>query len=284
MLRVAAVSKDEQIRLQLARAFDHAPAAWRVTLHDSPPSDADVVVTGRGEGHPGAIECDPSDPSGVVDAIAQAARPAATAPLVVVGASGGCGATTVALHLGAVGGACVIEGDHGRIRRRLDMPTAKTWAGALDGEPIELSALPVAPGLRVLLSPGDESDLQRVVDKAARSFSKVIVATHPDRLDLATACRVGVLVVAPTRPSAERAAEILANDSGTRWAIVTNRTGPGSSFTRRGIERILGRRIAVELPCSPTLRDSEDVGRLVTSPLSPWLWQIKRLWRALETA
>jgi hypothetical protein len=273
------------MRLQLARAFDHAPAAWRVTLHDSPPADVDVVVAGPGEDCPGAIECDPTDPDALLETIATATSTGNAAPIVVVGASGGCGATTVALHLGAVSGACVIEGDPGRIRRRLDMPTAKTWAGALDGEPIELSALPVAPGLRVLLSTDQEKrELDRVVDAAARTFSRVVVVFGSGAIDLAATARIGVLVAAPTRPSAERAAEIVAGATQTRWAIVTNRTGPGSSFTRRGLEKIIGRRIAVELPCSPALRDAEDEGRLLTSPLSPWLWQIKRLWRALETA
>ncbi len=285
VLRIAAVSRDDQVRLQLARAFDAAPAGWDVTLHDSPPHDADVLVAGPDTKVGGAIRFDPADPQGLITAIEESSARQATGPMVVVGASGGCGATTVAVHLAAVGKACLIDASGGDIRRRLDMPGAKSWAPALAGEAVELSALPVAPGFRVLLAPDDgERDLTRVLDLAGTAFPIVILETGRAGLDRIAAPRIGVLVATPTRPSCERAAEIVAAYTETRWAIVTNRVGSGSSLTKRRLEAIVGRKLAVELPCSPALRDAEDSGRLVTSPLSVWLWQVKRLWRALRTA
>ena len=273
------------MRLQLARAFDAAPAGWDVTLHDSPPDNADVLVAGPDTKVGGAIRFDPTDPQGLITAIEESSARQATGPMVVVGACGGCGATTLAVHLAAVGKACLIDASGGDIRRRLDMPGAKSWAPALTGEAVELSALPVAPGFRVLLSPGDgERDLTRVLDLAGKSFPDVLVETSHAGLDRIAPPRVGVLVATPTRPSCESAAEIVAAHTETRWAIVTNRVGSGSSLTKRRLEAIVGRKLAVELPCSPALRDAEDSGRLVTSPLSVWLWQVKRLWRALQTA
>jgi hypothetical protein len=94
---------------------------------------------------------------------------------------------------------------------------------------------------------------------------------------------VVVLVTLPTRPAIARAKEILTLE-GARWAVVTSRVGAGGCLTRRRLEALLGHRIAIELPCSPALRDAEDDGSILTSPLSPWWWKVKRLWRALETA
>lgn len=285
MLRVAAVSQDEQVRLQLARAFDGAPAGWDVRLHEAPPGDADIVVSGPDTEVEGSIPFDPSDPNSMIVAIEKESARGVAGPIVVVGASGGCGATTVALHLAAVGKACLVDASTHDVRRRLDMAAAKSWSQALSGEAVELSAVPVAPGFRVLLAPPDarDRDLDRVVGLAAKSFPDVLVAANVDQLRIVSP-RLGVLVAAPTRPSCERAAEIVAAHSGMRWAIVTNRLGAGSSLTTRKLEAIIGRKLAVELPSSPALRDAEDSGRVVTSPLSVWLWQIKRLWRALTTA
>ena len=286
MLRIAAVSSDNDTRLQLARAFDRAPASWTVTLHDAPPAEADVVVCGPDADFDGAIPFDPARPEGLIDAIGERVATVGRRVFFVVGATGGCGATTVALHLGALAHGCVVEGLNDGIRRRLDLPMAKDWTAALGSEPLELCALPVAPGMRVLLAPvrrSEPGELDRIVRLSLPAFDHVIVDGLPEE-GPAPAGSIGVLVLPPTRPGAEAARRILEADASLRWAIVTNRLGPGSNLTRRALESILDRKLAIELPCSAGLRDSEDAGRLVTSPFSPWLWQVKKLWQALATA
>ena len=286
MLRVAAVSKDDAIRLQLARAFDCAPASWEITLHDSSPPEADVLVCGPDEDIPGCIRFDPAAPEKVIADVRAATPTTQGRSVVVTGAMGGCGATSVALHLAVLSGGCVFGVQPG-LRRRVNMPTAKSWSDALGGERIELCALPVAPGFRVLLAPDEyeAGEDRRVFDLARSTFDHLFVDVPVEQVDrFAGPGDVGVMVIPPTRPGAERAAALLAGHSAVRWAIVTNRLGPGSGLTRRRLEEITGKKIAVELPCSGALRDAEDDGRVVTSPLSPWLWQLKRLWRTLATA
>lgn len=285
MLRIAAVSSDDDTRLQLARAFDRAPATWTVTLHEAPPPEADVVVCGPDAEFDDAIRFDPARPEGLIDAIGERVATVGRRAFFVVGATGGCGATTLALHLGAIAKGCVVEGRGDGIRRRLDLADAKEWTSALASEPLELSALPVSPGIRVLLAPvraSEPDELDRIVRLSLPTFDHVIVDGLPEAS--APPGSIGVLVLPPTRPGAEAARRVLDSNASLRWAIVTNRLGPGSNLTRRALEGILDRRIAIELPCSAGLRDSEDAGRLVTSPFSPWLWQVKKLWLALATA
>ena len=283
-MRIAAVSSDPEERLQLARAFDRAPVSWDVSLHDEVPEDADVLVCGRRTVIEGAVIFDADAPSRVIDDVRRRVeRGSVGKRIFVTGATGGSGATTLALHLAAAGGACVVESTGSGLRRRLALRSARSWSPHPDEE---LSALPVAPGLRVLPAPPEASpeDVHRVLARAASTFARVIVdcdRTYLDRLVMpGDLC---VLVVHPTRPAAELAREILRRE-GPRWAVVTNRVGPGSCLTRRRIEEILDRRVAIELPCSAALRDSEDEGVLLTSPFSPWSWKVRKLWRALETA
>lgn len=287
MLKIAAVSSDQNVRLQLARAFDSAPSSWIVTLHHDVPAEADVVVCGPDRKFEGDVLFDPERPGQLVPEIAAQVARAPGRAIFVVGASGGCGASSVALHLAAAAGACVVEASGQDLRRRLAMPSAKSWAEVLADEPLELSALPVAPGLRVLLSPRavSDDDVSTVVERALPLFDHVLVDVGTKRLDtVSRENALGVLVMPPARPAVERAREILDSHRSLRWAIVSNRTGPGGTLRGRALESLLERKIAVELPCSAALRDVEDEGRLLTLPLSPWLWQIKRLWRALATA
>jgi hypothetical protein len=287
VIRIAAVSRDDKERLLLARAFDKAPASWNVTLHESPPGDVDVIVCGKGTDAGGDISFDPEAPERLISDIAAATQVGtAGRRILVTSATGGSGATTVALHLAAVGRACAMETIDPDIRRRLRLPSAMSWS--TDPEhPVDRAALPVAPGLRVLLAPRSASldDAASVADRATQSFPAVYV----DCASLAVGRLLSprdlcVLVMTPTRPSAESAREILDSIIDARWAVVVNRVGPGSCMTQRRLEGVLGRRISIELPCSAALRDAEDEGTLVTSPISRWLWQLKRLWRALETA
>ncbi|MBW3594172.1 MAG: hypothetical protein KY391_01230 [Actinobacteria bacterium] len=287
MHRIAAVSRDDKIRLQLARAFDTAPASWIVKLHEDVPTDADVVVCGPDRYRDGYVLFDPTDPGKLIADIAARLATTAGRAIFVVGATGGCGASSVALHLAGISGGCLIEASGDDLRRRLAMPSAKSWGDVLEDEPIELSALPVAPGFRVLLAPPTATvdHVATVLERSLPVFDHAIVDVPKDGVAaLAARGAIGVLVLAPTRPSAERARAIIDTHAAIRWAIVTNRLGPGSSLRRKDIEQLLQRKVAVELPCSAGLRDAEDDGSLLTSPLSPWLWQIKRLWRALATA
>lgn len=287
VLRIAAVSSDENIRRRLAEAFDEAPSSWRITLHEEAPLDADVIVCGPDRSHDGAVRFDPDRSEDLVAEIGARLALTSRGAIFVVGAAGGCGATTVALHLAALAGGCALEASAGDMRRRLDLGTARSWA-ATDDEPVELGAVPVAPGFRVLLSPGASplEEVHAVLGRSLAAFEHVLVDSPASCLDgLAGGDgHIGVIVLTPTRPSAVRAREIASAHPSIRWAFVTNRVGPGSALTRRSIEALLGWRIALELPCSAGLRDAEDHGRLLTSAFSPWLWQLKRLWRALATA
>ena len=283
-MRIAAVSRDPEERLQLARAFDRAPASWDVSLHEDVPDDTDVLVCGRGTVVEGSVVFDIETPERVIDDVRRRVEErSAGKRIFVVGATGGSGATTLALHLAAAGGACVVETTGSGLRRRLALGSARTWSPhAEEG----LGAVPIAPGFRVLPAPPDAAaeDVRPVLSRAMSAFSYVIVDCKPEHLDgLLVPGDLCVLVVHPTRPAAERAREILLRN-GPRWAVVTNRVGPGSCLSRRRIEATLDRRIAIELPCSAALRDSEDEGVLLTSPFSPWTWKVRKLWRALETA
>ena len=270
--------------MQLARAFDEAPAAWLVSLHDDVPSDADVIVCGRGMEVEDAIPFDPQTPQLAIAEVQRRARARSVGQRIFVcGSTGGSGATTLALHLAAAGRACVVETSRSGVRRRLGLASARSWPTDSEEEP---SPLPVAPGFRVLLAPPSSTieDARLIVDRAVSKFSSVIVDCQArDIEEVAAPGDIGVLVTVPTRPAIERAKEIV-GVKGPRWAVVTNRTGPGGCLTRRRLEVLLDHRIAIELPCSAALRDAEDEGSLLTSPMSPWWWKVKRLWRALETA
>jgi hypothetical protein len=278
-MRIAIVSRDEATRRRAAAAFDAAPAGWSVSLHDSAPEEADVVVCGPDADIPGALRFDPAAPGDLVARIA-ATKPGARA-VAVVGASGGVGTTTLALHLARAfarsGSVCYVERSAscgGRLRLALP-EDARRWAGT-DGP--ERSALPVPGGFRALLAP-PEGTAEAVPDAARSGFERVV-------LDAGTAVpedgpRVLVLVAPPSRAGMHRAGALLDAHPGRRWAVVTNRTGPGGGAGRAALEDALGRRIALQLPCSRGVRDREDEGALLPE-WSRFSWGVTRLARALE--
>ena len=92
---------------------------------------------------------------------------------------------------------------------------------------------------------------------------------------------VAILVMTPSIVSAHRARDLLASAPDASWAVVVNRLGPGSEATTRMLEQVLGRRITLELPCTPALRDREDEGRLLMNKWSRWLSRIDRLAQAV---
>lgn len=294
-LNVAVVSRDSTIRLEAARAFDSAPQHWTVALHHTLPADADVVVAGADMDIEADAVFDPAQPGRVIDDVMKAAgRSIGARIFTVTGPSGGIGVTSVALHLARTSAraasTCLADCDlDWGAGYRLGLPDdARTWAEAGDSEEALLrAALPVPGGFRVLASPGDSRppDHGMVLEAAKTHFDRIVVdagraLTAPDLLKAADAV---VLVLAPTAPSAHRTRDVLQRLAPGRVAIVTNRIGPGGETNRSEIERIIGCKVALELPCDRRLRDAEDDGRLLASHWSRWEHGIHRLWRTLES-
>jgi hypothetical protein len=283
--KVAIVSRDPSVRIKAARAFDHAPSSWDVDLYEGIPDDVDAVVTGPDFEEPGAVPLDPEDPARAIAALeARFAR----GPLLVTGAGRGVGCTTLALHLAAEfgrnGSCCVVGIDPScGIVERLGLPEdARTY----DGGHVWSCALPVATSVRVLLLPADAGEISEAFEKATEAFDRVVVDAPwgtplNDALALASAA---VLVVPPTLGGARRARGVLSRYPDTRWAAVLNRLGPGGETTRSEIENVMSARVALELPCAPSLRDAEGEDRLLLVPWSRWRWRLSRLAVALETA
>jgi hypothetical protein len=183
--------------------------------------------------------------------------------VVAVGsASGGCGVTTIALHLCRRIGGCFVEvarAAGAAERLGLDRTALRSWdATGPDRDPVRLAALPMAGGFRAVFA-AEEWDAGEVVMQLAGRFDAVVV-------DLAARCppvpcAVKVVVMPATVTGARRA-----RDSGQilgKALLVANRLGPGGEYTRAALEVVAGRRIDVALPCCPALRDAEDDGRLV---------------------
>lgn len=293
-IHVAVVSRDPALRIEVARAFDAAPVSWDVKLYEKPPEDADVIVATPEVDCPGALPFDPSRPEDILAAVATTTRVDGRV-IVVTSASGGSGVTSVALHLAALAAhrttACFVDLDTTwSACDRLGLPPdARTWAGADDdARTLQGNALPVAPGLRALIAPRGKGavDRHRVAPLAAECFERVIVDAPPGGHigSVLEEAYCGVLVVPPSIPAARRAREFLDAHRDPRWAVVINRLGPGGEVTRSGLQRVIGCRIAVELPCSPSLRDREDEGRLLTASWSRWARGLRRLYQALEEA
>jgi hypothetical protein len=294
VVRVAVVSRDPVHRMEVARAFDAAPTSWHVTMHDEAPADADVTVATPEVDCPGAVVFDPARPDDVLTAVSATTR-ARGRVIAVTSPAGGTGVTSVALHLAALAArrssTCFVDLDTTwTAGDRLGLPgAARTWADAGETrESLEQSALPIAPGFRVLLAPRGRgaSDRYQIAERAAESFERVVADAPPGDyirpvLEGAHCC---VLVLPPTIPAARRAHEFLDEHRGLKWAVAINRLGPGGEVTRSGLRRVLGCRIAVELPCCPSLRDREDEAALLATPWSRWARGLRRLYDALENA
>lgn len=220
-----------------------------------------------------AIAFDPSRPNLVVDEVTRRLSAEQDRTVVVVAASRGCGASSVALHLAAEASqaTCLVGGGSQHdLAHRLGLEPETTR-----GDPVSV------PG-EFRLTAVDDSDLGEAVDRLADSFDAVIVDGGRSALaSVAPRSPDCVLVLSPTVPSARSAARLLERFPDARWAIVTNRLGPGGETSTAELQRILGRRICLELPCSRGLRDSEGECRLV-SAWSPWRRRVSRLARALE--
>lgn len=293
VVHVAVVSRDPVLRLEAARAFDAAPRSWHVTMHDDAPPGADVTVAAPDVECPGAIPFDPAQPEEVLKAVS-ATTGASGRVIVVTSAARGTGVTSIAVHLAALAArrpsTCFVDLDTTwTAADRLGLPLdARTWADSSGAGDLEDCALPVAPGFRVLLAPRRRgaADRHLIPARAAESFERVIVDAPPGDYvrPLIEDAYCAVLVVPSTIPSARRAHEFLAAHPDARWAVVVNRLGPGGEVTRSGLRRVIGCRIAVELPCCPSLRDREDEAALLSAPWLRWARGIRRLYDALEKA
>jgi MinD-like ATPase involved in chromosome partitioning or flagellar assembly len=284
---VALVSRDDSVRAQMAAAFDAAPASWKVTLHREPVS-ADAVVYGPDLGSVSGIVFDPAHPEAAYEHIR--AMSSTEAPVIAVTSTrGGTGATSVALHLAASAArsrrVCLIDLDiTWGIEWRLGFDEMRRWQ---PGEDVKEATVPVAGGFRVVApAVRTREALDALIELAARAF-EVVIADAPAGVALdAVLARssVGVLVVQATVPGAKRAAAFCARQKEIRWAIVANRLGGGGETTLDGLRRTSRRRIALELPCTPSLRDAEDKGRLLLRRWSRWSRRIDSLARALQIA
>jgi Flp pilus assembly CpaE family ATPase len=227
------------------------------------------------------IVLDPDNPGGLIARIeSELAVAARNNVIVVTGTGGGVGTTTVALHL-ALNAArdrstCCLGGQG--LGLRLDLPPEiPTWSD--DAAEIHDVATPIAGGFRVVIAPGAAAG---AVDAARASFEAVFVdASLPD-VDTMLSARAVVLVFPPTVPGVRTASDLVHEHPDVRWALVTNRLGPGGEMTRVALEQILERRIAVELPTCAPLRDAEDDGRLLTASWYRWPRRIAQLWNTLE--
>lgn len=285
ILKVAIVSRDERIRAAAAVAFQNAPPHWDVELRTDDTTDADVVVQGSdvaaGEEVPGErIVFDPDSPETALRAVQ--ARAGSGRVYLVAGAVGGAGVTTLSLHLAAaLAPACHAE--LASPSARLGLPRdARTWLPR-DDDPT-LHALPVAGGLRVLRAPEPCPGPDAFPLEEARASFERLVLDAGVRRDLGTVpgeCDAALVVTTPTRPAALAARELVEAFPDVRWTVVVNRLGPGGQIMRAGLERLLGGRIAIELPCCPALRDAEDEARLLTGSSRRWTRGVARLARAL---
>lgn len=290
---VAVVSRDPDVRLAAARAFDAAPASWSVELHERAPADADAVVVGADVDERGDVRFDPKAPQRVVDDVARALRGRGRL-VVVTSTTGGSGATTLALHLAAHASAhqeaCVVDLAGGIAERLgLDPADMRRWNGPQTApQDVRLAAVPLHTGFRGILAELD-ADAERagaLLDAAAREFPTVVVDVARGALLGAALERASaaVLVTPPTLVGARRAAALLDVDTRPPWALVLNRLGPGGETTTAQLERIVGRRVTLEIPCCPGVRDAEDEFGLVTSAWTRYGRATARLWRGLEAA
>jgi Flp pilus assembly CpaE family ATPase len=294
---VAVVVSDPSLREKVARAFDAAPQAWAVSFWDAAPPSADVVVLDDPSAGSGVV-FDPSRPERLVDEVQARldnSRQAALFRAVAVTGMAGAGVTTLALHLASTWAArfetCFLDLDQSwGCAPRLGLgDEVITWSGADESpEALRLAAVPVEPRLRALVAPRAPVKTRRtlLVERTRTEFERLVIdvpTQHRDR-EVMASLDVVVVVMFPCLPHAHRVARMLPEIKADRTIIVTNRLGPGGETTRRQLEAILGRKVGLELPCCPGMRDAEGSRRLASLRWSRWGYGVKRLARALDTS
>jgi hypothetical protein len=296
---VALVINDPALRLMVARAFDDAPQSWRVRFCERPPVDADVVVAepSNGDGHDVAF--DPAHPERLIPEItARLRRSLQETPCKAVAVTGiaGAGVTSIAMHLASIWGRGSTTGFVDLDRSwscapRLGLGSeVVTWAAAAGFSPdaLRLSSVPVAPGVRALVAPLGDTDVQvgTLVERACSVFQRLVLdvpfgSWDPD---MERSVDAVLVVMSPSLPHAHRVARILKEVEMERVAVITNRLGRGGETTRGEIEAIIGCRLTLELPTFPGLRDAEGNERLASLFWSRWGRGLSRLARAVEGA
>jgi hypothetical protein len=287
-LNVALVCTDATVRARAAEALDGAPADWSIGFYGSPPPSADVIVVGPGGGGPGVC-FDPEHPERLLPAIEDALGPR-PAVVAVTSATRGLGVTTLALHLAAAAArrgpdAALVDLDRawqGARNRTGIAASCKTWGSVTGDRDVELAATPVPGGFRLLAAPslGEPAPEPAVSIRAgARRFGRVVLDLPSDGPLAAVLplCSTAIVVVAPTQEGAERAGTFASALGEVPAVFVLNRLGAGSDVTLRSLERPLGRPIAYELPCTPSLRDAEDQHRLLDRTSNRWLRRVREL-------
>lgn len=286
---IAVVSRDEDVRLEAARAFDAAPRSWSVRLHETVPTGVDVVVIGPDVDYGGrAIRFEPGRTENLLGDIE---RSAATRNrcVYVVGPCGGAGVTTICLHLAASLArrktTCYLESVWGGAGARLGFPDDHlTWSDIEEPDgSVETAALPAPGGFRALLAGAGRVVPRDVLTGALRSFESVVVDADGSHLDLLIPGEgaLAVMVVPPTRVGARRARATLATHPHLQWGLVTNRTGPGGDLGRIELQDAIEHAVLDHLPFSPRLRGIEDDDGLLLSRWSLWNRKIDRLALAL---
>lgn len=284
--RVALRASDEATRLAMVRAFESAPPTWKILLW-RPHETFDVSVTDSREDE-SAIYFNPADPTSAIAEVTRLLSDSRQRVTVVTGARRGCGVTSVALHLcGALAstrGTCLLDLDpESSLRARLALPNdARHWGDVADG--LLSAALPLAGGFRILLPPPDRrGDAVEVLRAAALCFDHLVVdaPASPWRAPALAASTAAVLVVPPSPQGVVHGREVLARYPDVSWSVVVNRLGKGGGLEARHIARRIGRPVALELPCSPYLRDREDEHRLLTERWSRLFRRVTRLAGAL---
>lgn len=202
----------------------------------------------------------------------------AAAPcLVVTAASGGAGATTLALHLALAlqRRSPVLVDLAGGLAERLGFPAdCSHWGRA----PLPL---PCPGGLRALPAPRPFEAPAEPAEMLAQLPAGLVIADAGPALAAELQPSAALVVVARSRPGAERARPLLAR-LGPRAHAVTLRRPPYGGATRAGVERALGRRLVADLPYCPAMAEAEEAGAAVRRPWSRWWWAVRALAGTLE--
>ncbi len=271
-LLVTILSRDPAMRIAAARAFDAAPVSWEVSLEDGPSPRTDVlVVTPEVEDVPTSdaptVPFDPLNPAAAIEAVALLGKSRPPLLTAVLGATGGCGATTIAIHLARALGDAVFaevgEPAASTLSARFSLDLSGDRAGPISVEGLHAFVLP---------DPADLSDLL--------GYRRAVVDLGCGAEPLA--CAPTLCVLPPTLVAARRAARIIKSGPEIDWIVVTNRVGAGGTATRMELQQGLGAPISLDLPGCPALRDSEDTDRMPLGSWRGWHRGIRRLARAIE--
>ena len=280
------VSDRQDVLLAAAAAFDDAPADWAMFLGAEAPEGTDLVVAEAGSAIPGAICFDPSRPDALLPQIqARIKKPDVIA---VTSACGGSGVTSVALHLALAlaqtsHGVFVVESnrDCGVVERAaIDRGSVPTWEGVTSADEVSSRIITVPGGLRLLAAPEDDDGCKTVIEACAHLGPTVIDATTTLLSGLHAATRV-VALLPPTVPGAVRTRRLIESHPSLTWAPVVNRLGRGGETTRLQLASLLGCSPTIELPCTPALRDAEDLGHLLSGQRTRFARRVRVLTAAL---